>query len=246
MCYRRYRPWPLNDVCWAWFNAHACFRYRSDGQPRALFWSPTPPLRAPSSSLPRLVLANDPAASASSRLVLLSLLDATLPVLHSVIAPHAIENLCVEPRSGRIFATRSSASSTAAAAAAGGPAVGAPGTGVGAGGTAAALTATAGVAWGAPSMSVPMGRPGSGEFDVAGVAASSGDSWVAAAAEGGTVSVLALASGSFLDRGPLRSAFREVQVSGRVGSLEGSRGAVEIVSANCSRGTKRSFLSFFF
>ena len=175
------------------------------------------------------MLANDPPlnANTSSRLVLLSLLDATLPVLHSVVAPHAIESLCVEPRSGRIFASRSPASavatSTAAAAAAAaivGPAVGAPGgsTGVGAGGATGARAAAAGGAWGPLSTtSVSTGRPGSGEYDVAGAAAWSGLSSAAAAAAAassggermaaaeGAVSVLALASGSFLDRGPLRS-----------------------------------------
>ncbi|CAM9860233.1 unnamed protein product, partial [Ectocarpus fasciculatus] len=47
-------------------------------------------------SAPGLLLANE--RLPSSRLVLLSLLDATLPVLYSIVAPHAIENLCVEPR----------------------------------------------------------------------------------------------------------------------------------------------------
>ena len=83
------------------------------------------------------------------------------------------------------------------------------------------------MAWGAPSlMPASTGRPGSGDADVAGAAAWSGSAAAAASAgegwmapvggEGaeGAVSVLALASGSFLDRGPLRSVFVQ-GVSGR-------------------------------
>lgn len=186
------------------------------------------------------MLANDPPAGASSRLILLSLLDATLPVLYSVIAPHAIENLCIEPRSGRVFAARSL--SAAAAAAAGGPAAGPPSTGAGAGGTAAARAAAAGVTWGVPSMSESKGSSGSGEAEVAGAATwsgssataiaavSSGESWMAGGGEAGegAVSVLALASGSFLDRGPSRSVgwgwVYEVQYG------FGDRSAVELLA----------------
>lgn len=171
------------------------------------------------------MLANDPPAiNTSSRLVLLSLLDATLPVLYSIVAPHAIENLCVEPRSGRIFAARSPATTTTAAASSAAARVGVVGArgstaGVGAGG---ASTATTGGAWGAPSLI--SGGSGSGDAGVSGAAAwsgsgppataaaaaSSGERWMAAAE--GAVSVLALASGSFLDRGPLRSVLaREVR-----------------------------------
>ncbi|CAN0514822.1 unnamed protein product, partial [Laminaria digitata] len=56
---------------------------------------------------PTAIGASPTTTTPSSRLVLLSLLDATLPVLYSVIAPHTIAGLCVEPRSGRVFATRS-------------------------------------------------------------------------------------------------------------------------------------------
>lgn len=160
------------------------------------------------------MLANDPPVNASSRLVLLSLLDATLPVLHTVVAPHPIENLCVEPRSGRVFAARSLATtpaSSAASAAVGGPAVGAPGS--------AGVRAGVAAAWGAPpTISASTGRSGSGDADVsaAAAAASSGEGWTAAAE--GAVSVLALASGSFLDRGPLRSVvFRGVRRGSRFG-----------------------------
>lgn len=94
----------------------------------------------------------------NNRLVLLSLLDATMPVLYSVMSPHAIVNLCVEPRSGRVFATRATSSVNARpmAIAAGSM----PG------------------AWG--------GDPGIGS------------------SSHGFVSVLALGSGHFLDRGSFR------------------------------------------
>lgn len=49
-----------------------------------------------------------PSASTTTRLVLLSLLDGALPLLYSVVTPHVVEGLCVEAQSGRIFVSRSS------------------------------------------------------------------------------------------------------------------------------------------
>lgn len=96
-------------------------------------------------------------------LVLLSLLDATLPVLYSVRCPYSISDMCVEPRSGRVFATRS-------------------------GGVQDICPVTSSMGGGG------MLRPGNGD-----PATGTGGR--------GVISVLALASGHFLDRG----AFRCVQ-----------------------------------
>lgn len=176
--------------------------------------SPPPPttLRL----ISRLRLANEPPAS--TWLVLLSLLDGTLPILYSVVAPHAIEGLAVEPRSGRIFAARSRASASAtpvslsgvgagagAANAAGGPVV----LGNDVVGAASASTASAGgFPWGTAS---PLTGGGAAR-EAKHVAGSGAGAWDGPAAKGfvgdggnaGAVSVLALASGTFLDRGPLR------------------------------------------
>lgn len=134
--------------------------------------------------------------------MLLSLLDATLPVLYSVIAPHSIAALCVEPRSGRVFATR------AVAVASTDPTNSANAT-TGSGSTRAGWPAGKGA-----------GSPASGGSDGAGAASYGFGGWTAGGgvggdggeggggggvdSGGGVVSVLALASGSFLDRGPLR------------------------------------------
>ncbi|CAM9458952.1 unnamed protein product, partial [Pylaiella littoralis] len=161
-------------------------------------------------SLPGLVLAGD--TPARSRLVLLSLLDGALPVLYSVVAPHAIEHLCVEPRSGRIFAARSRPSAVAAAVAAavgggGGGGVGTASSAMGGGEAGVGGTAARPGAVGTETI----GGAGSGGIDRVGggAPASNGftEGWTAASggeAGEGAVSVLALASGSFLDRGPLR------------------------------------------
>lgn len=154
-----------------------------------------------------------PPASTTTRLVLLSLLDGALPLLYSVVTPHAVEGLCVEAQSGRIFASRSSCPSsfdhasktmTAMAAAAtdkGGVAYPwaimgdffSRGADSGRAATASASPATVAV-----SVSAAASSSGSGSGCSEGIALFKGGVAV------GGVSVLALASGSFLDRGHSR------------------------------------------
>ncbi|CAM9250646.1 unnamed protein product [Scytosiphon promiscuus] len=218
------------------------------------------------SAAPGLRLANEPPPS--SRLVLLSLLDGTLPVLYSVVAPHAIEGLAVEPRSGRIFAARSRVSAPAATVPASG--VGAVGATYAADGP-VALRAGAGAGAGAAGMG---GAAGAGNNN--GAAASAGGfpwgkssplaggegtegmkqatrgagggaaAWDAPAAEGFggeggdacAVSVLALASGTFLDRGPFRVLNTTMEVPPTV-FLDGVMGSSELSSHGTSRSPQQ-------
>ncbi|CAM9374312.1 unnamed protein product, partial [Ectocarpus sp. 12 AP-2014] len=180
-------------------------------------------------SAPGLLLANE--RLPSSRLVLLSLLDATLPVLYSIVAPHVIEALCVEPRSGRIFAARSMTSAAAAGAGAAAASIALGGAGVGSG-------AAGGLGWGATALSKG-GVVGSGDVDAAGAAWNgSVEGWMGMAGGdgggGGAVSVLALASGSFLDRGPLRVLNTTMEVPPTV-FLEGVMGGDGTSSPNAAR-----------